>query len=225
MSVKTIKSFLPYLKTYRREIGIGIAALLITDLAGLAIPWLLKQFIDVLPQDPPSSLLAKYAGFLFLAAMVQAVSRYGWRKHLFGPSRKIEFDILNSLFRHMQSLDKTWFLRQRVGDLMSRGANDLRAVKDFLGLALLIMIDSGVVIIACVSLMLYIHPRLSLYSLLPLPFLSILFFKFIKTMGDRHLAIQEHLGKITSMVQENLAGSGYCMPSCRRKMKSANSRF
>ena len=72
MSVKTIKSFLPYLKTYRREIGIGILALLIADLAGLAIPWLLKQFIDVLPDKPSGALLAKYAGILFLVAMVQA---------------------------------------------------------------------------------------------------------------------------------------------------------
>ena len=206
MSVKTIKSFLPYLKTYRREIGLGILALLITDLAGLAIPWLLKQFIDVLPDKPSGALLAQYAGILFLVAMVQAVSRYGWRKRLFGSSRKMEFDILNNLFRHMQSLDKTWFLQQKVGDLMSRGANDLRAVKDFLGLALLIMIDSFVVIVACVGLMLYIHPRLTLYAMLPLPLLSILFFKFVKTMADRHRAIQEHLGKITSMVQENLAG-------------------
>ncbi|MGV7220087.1 MAG: ABC transporter ATP-binding protein [Nitrospinales bacterium] len=206
MFLKTIKSFIPYLANYRREIGIGIAALIITDLAGLIIPWLLKQFIDALPNDPTNSLLLKFAGFLFLAASVQAVSRFGWRKYLFGPSRKIEFDILNNLFRKMQSLDKTWYLRQKVGDLMSRGANDLRAVKDFLGLGFLIMIDSFLVIIACVTLMLYIHPRLTMYSLLPLPFLSILFFNFIKTMGDRHQAIQEHLGKITSMVQENLSG-------------------
>ncbi len=206
MFVKTIKSFLPYLKAYRTEIGIGIAALLVTDLAGLVIPWLLKQFIDLLPKNPSSALLAKYAGFLFLAALVQAVSRYSWRKYLFGPSRKIEFDILNRMFRCLQSLDRAWFLKQKVGDLMSRGANDLRAVKDFIGLGLLIMIDSAVVIAACVALMLYLNPLLTFYSLLPLPFLSILFFKFVKTIGKRHLAIQEHLGKITATVQENLAG-------------------
>lgn len=206
MFIEKIKSFLPYLKPYRREIGIGIAALLVTDLAGLVIPWLLKQFIDLLPKNPSSALLAKYAGFLFLAAMVQAASRYGWRKYLFGPSRKIEFDILNRMIRKLLSLDKTWFLKQKVGDLMSRGANDLRAVKDFMGLGALIMVDSTLVIIACVSLMLYLNPLLTFYSLLPLPFLSILFFNFIKKIGARHQAIQEHLGVITSKVQENLAG-------------------
>ena len=89
---------------------------------------------------------------------------------------------------------------------MSRATNDLRAVKDFLGLGLLVVLDAMVVIIAAVSLMITINPQLTFYALLPLPLLSILFFGFLKTIGIRHTAIQENLSKITSMVQENLAG-------------------
>ncbi len=204
--MKRILAFIPYLRAYRWEITIGIIALLATDLIGLVIPWLLKNFIDLLPQKPSGSELAWYAGLLFLAAIGQGVSRFGWRKYLFGPSRKIEVDILNKLFRHLQSLDKTFFQNQKVGDLMSRATNDLRAVKDFLGLGLLVVLDAVVVIVAAVGLMIYINPQLTFYALLPLPLLSILFFGFIKTIGVRHTAIQEHLAKITSMVQENLAG-------------------
>ncbi|MEE9498994.1 MAG: ABC transporter ATP-binding protein [Nitrospinaceae bacterium] len=204
--MKRIRAFIPYLRAYRWEITIGIIALLATDLIGLVIPWLLKNFIDLLPQKPSGSELAWYAGLLFLAAIGQGVSRFGWRKYLFGPSRKIEVDILNKLFRHLQSLDKTFFQNQKVGDLMSRATNDLRAVKDFLGLGLLVVLDAVVVIVAAVGLMIYINPQLTFYALLPLPLLSILFFGFIKTIGVRHTAIQEHLAKITSMVQENLSG-------------------
>lgn len=204
--MKRIKAFIPYLLAYRWEISIGIIALLATDLIGLAIPWILKNFIDLLPQKPSGSELVGYAGLLFLAAIGQGVSRFGWRKYLFGPSRKIEVDILNKLFRHLQSLDKTFFQNQKVGDLMSRATNDLRAVKDFLGLGLLVVLDAVVVIVAAVGLMITINPRLTMYALLPLPFLSILFFWFIKTIGARHTAIQENLSRITSMVQENLAG-------------------
>jgi len=89
---------------------------------------------------------------------------------------------------------------------MSRATNDLRAVKDFLGLGLLVVLDAVVVIVAAVGLMITINPQLTFYALLPLPLLSILFFGFIKTIGARHTAIQENLAKITSMVQENLAG-------------------
>ncbi len=204
--MKRIQAFIPYLLAYRWEISIGIVALMATDLIGLASPWLLKNFIDLLPQKPSGSELAWYAGLLFLVAVGQGVGRFGWRKYLFGPSRKIEVDILNQLFRHLQSLDKTFFQKQKIGDLMSRATNDLRAVKDFLGLGLLVVLDAAVVIIAAVALMITISPELTFYALLPLPLLSILFFGFIKTIGVRHTAIQEHLAKITSMVQENLAG-------------------
>ncbi len=204
--MKRIQAFIPYLLAYRWEISIGIVALMATDLIGLAIPWLLKNFIDLLPQKPSDYQLSLFAGLLFLAAIGQGVSRFGWRKYLFGPSRKIEVDILNQLFRHLQTLDKTFFQNQKVGDLMSRATNDLRAVKDFLGLGLLVVLDAVVVIVAAVALMITISPELTFYALLPLPLLSFLFFGFIKTIGVRHTAIQEHLAKITSMVQENLAG-------------------
>jgi ATP-binding cassette, subfamily B, multidrug efflux pump len=204
--MKRLQAFIPYLHAYRWEMTIGIIALLATDFIALVIPWLLKNFIDLLPQKPSGSELAWYAGMLFLAAIGQGVSRFGWRKYLFGPSRKIEVDILNKLFQHLQTLDKTFFQNQKVGDLMSRATNDLRAVKDFLGLGLLVVLDAVVVIIAAVGLMIAINPQLTFYALLPLPLLSILFFGFIKTIGVRHTAIQENLAKITSMVQENLAG-------------------
>ena len=204
--MKRIRAFIPYLKAYRWEMTIGIIALLATDFIGLVIPWILKNFIDLLPHKPSGSQLGWYAGLLFLAAVGQGVSRFGWRKYLFGPSRKVEVDILNKLFRHLQTLDKTFFQKQKVGDLMSRATNDLRAVKDFLGLGLLVVLDAVVVIIAAVGLMITINPELTFYALIPLPLLSVLFFGFIKTIGARHTAIQENLAKITSMVQENLAG-------------------
>ena len=89
---------------------------------------------------------------------------------------------------------------------MSRATNDLRAVRDFVGLGLLILVDCIVVILSCVGLMLWINPSLTLVVLIPLPILSILFFKFLPEIGRRHEAVQEHLAKITTHVQENLAG-------------------
>ena len=206
MIFKRIKPYLPYMHKYRREITIGITALLMADLAGLVIPWLLKMVVDALPNNPSSSDLAAFGGMLFAVAIVQAMSRFGWRKFLFGPSRKVEFDISNNLFSHFMLLDRAWFLKQKIGDLMSRATNDLRAVRDFVGLGLLILVDCMVVILSCVGLMLWINPSLTLVVLIPLPILSILFFKFLPEIGRRHEAVQEHLAKITTHVQENLAG-------------------
>jgi ATP-binding cassette subfamily B protein len=206
MILPNFKPFFPYIKRYRREIIIGLIALLVTDLTGLAIPWLLKNFIDLLPEDPSQSLLIRYSALLFLFASIQAVSRFGWRHYMFGTSRRVEFDILNSLFARFLKLDKNYFQQQKIGDLMSRATNDIRAVRDFVGLGLLIMVDSLVVIIACVILMAYLHPKLMMVVMIPLPLVSVLFFKFIKEIGKRHEIVQEHLSRITTHVQENLAG-------------------
>lgn len=191
---------------YKREMAIGMTALLMTDLAGLVIPWLLKEFVDLLPKDPGRFVLFKYAGLLFLTSVFMAFGRYGWRKYMFGPSRKAEFDILNKLFGHFLTLDKFYFQGQKTGDLISRATNDLRSVRDFIGLGLLVLVDATVVIIACVSLMAWINPSLTMMVMLPLPLVSILFFKFIKEISKRHQAVQEHLAKMTACVQENLAG-------------------
>ncbi len=206
MFATRLKPLLPFIARHKREMLIGIFALLVTDVAGLVIPWLLKVIVDLLPGRPSQATLVFYAGLLFAAALVQAAARYGWRKYLFGPSRKVEFDLLNKLFSHLLTQDTLYFQDRQVGDLMSRATNDLRAVRDFVGLGFLILVDSTVVIVCSVALMLFIHPALTLAVLVPLPFLSLLVFGFIREIGRRHEAVQAHLAKITARVQENLAG-------------------
>ena len=79
MILANFKPFFPYIKRYRREITIGLIALLAADLTGLVIPWLLKEFIDLLPENPSQSLLIRYSALLFFVACIQAVSRFGWQ--------------------------------------------------------------------------------------------------------------------------------------------------
>jgi ATP-binding cassette, subfamily B, multidrug efflux pump len=204
--LENLKSFWPYISKYRRELLLGIAALIITDSMTLTVPWLIKEFIDVLPEKPSSTLLLKYVFFLFMVSLVLVVGRYGWRMYMFGPSRKIEFDILNRLFSHLLFLDRTWYQKQNTGDIMSRATNDLRAVREFFGLGVLILIDAVFIIITAVGMMSWVNFDLATKVLLPLPFISFLFFYFVKEIGKRHKAVQEHLAKITGQVQENLAG-------------------
>ena len=88
MIPEKIKPFLPFMAKYKREMAIGMAALLTTDITALVIPWLLKEFIDLLPEDPSRSHLLKYAGLLFLTSAVLAVVRLDFpvRDFLLGPA-------------------------------------------------------------------------------------------------------------------------------------------
>jgi ATP-binding cassette, subfamily B, multidrug efflux pump len=204
--LNNFKIFWPYISKYKRELVIGIVALIITDSMTLVVPWLIKEFIDVLPNKPPSEVLLEYTFFLLFIILFLVVGRYGWRMYMFGPSRKIEFDILNQLFGHFLKLDRAWYLKQNIGDIMSRATNDLRAVREFVGLGVLILIDAVFVIITAVGMMCWINFDLAIRVLLPLPVISFLFFYFVKKIGKRHKAVQEHLALITRHVQENLSG-------------------
>ncbi len=204
--MNNLKSFLPYVSKYRRELLLGILALIITDAMTLVVPWLIKDFIDIISVKPEKAQILKYVLLLFLISLGLMGGRYWWRKYMFGLSRKIEFDILNDLFQHLLSLDRLWYQKQKTGDLMSRATNDLRAVREFFGLGILILIDAVFVIIMAVIMMSFINFDLALKVFIPLPFISILFFCFVREIGKRHKEVQEHLAKITERVQENLSG-------------------
>ena len=204
--MNNLKAFFPYVQKYRREFLLGIFSLIVADCMTLVVPLLIKEFIDILPQKPAIESLLNYVLYLFFISLVLVVGRYGWRKYMFGLSRKIEFDILNDLFSHLLSLDRLWYQKQKTGDLMSRATNDLRAVREFFGLGILILIDAVFVIVMAVTMMVWINFELTLNVFIPLPVVSILFFSFVKEIRKRHEAVQEHLSKITEHVQENLSG-------------------
>ena len=204
--MNNLKSFLPYVSKYRREFLLGILALIVTDAMTLVVPWLIKEFIDIISGKPAKEQILKYVLLLFLISLGLMGGRYGWRKYMFGLSRKIEFDILNDLFKHLLGLDRLWYQKQKTGDLMSRATNDLRAVREFFGLGVLILIDAVFVIIMAVVMMSFINVDLALKVFIPLPFISVLFFCFVREIGKRHKEVQEHLAKITERVQENLSG-------------------
>jgi ATP-binding cassette, subfamily B, multidrug efflux pump len=206
MIISQLKIFVSYLKAYRNEMLVGMVALILTDIIGLSIPWILKQFIDKLPSKPSNEELLVFAGLLGLAATFQGLFRFGWRKYIFGPSRKVEFDIVNDLFGHFLKLDSSFYQKLKIGDLLSRATNDIRSVRDFLGLGLLVLADCFVVIISCFALMIYISPKLTLMAFLPLPLISILFYLYTKKISEGHRIVQEELANISDIVQENLSG-------------------
>jgi ATP-binding cassette subfamily B multidrug efflux pump len=206
MLISQLKIFISYLKAYRKEMLVGMVALILTDVVGLSIPWILKQFIDKLPSKPSNEELLVFAGLLGLAATFQGLFRFGWRKYIFGPSRKVEFDIVNDLFGHFLKLDSSFYQKLKIGDLLSRATNDIRSVRDFLGLGLLVLADCFVVIISCFVLMIYISPKLTLMAFLPLPLISILFYLYTKKISEGHRIVQEELANISDIVQENLSG-------------------
>ena len=197
---------LGYLKDHRRLIIGGLFALVVTDILGLVPPWLIKDAIDALPGLSSRVKLLPYLGAIILVAGGQAVFRFAWRRSLLGVARRAEYRLRNDLFRHLQGLDRGFFLTHPVGDLMSRCTNDLTAIQELIAYSGLLIVDSCITIGTCLVLMVVIDPLLTLACMIPMPLLSISFFYFGRRVRTKSVEVQETLANLTQVVQETVVG-------------------
>ena len=181
--------------------------MVVTDVCGLAIPWLTKDALDTFLADERREIaLWKYPAMIVAAACFQGIFRYFWRTRIFGFSRNIECDFRNAIFAHLQRLPLTYFQHTKTGDLMSRLTNDMVSFREMLGVGAMAAIDAVIVISTSLILMVVIDPWLTLWSLLPLPGITALVLAFGNRIFDRYRDVQQHLSTVSTFVQENLAG-------------------
>jgi len=192
---------------YRRLLILGVLSLIATDLAGIALPWLIKGGIDtsLSPSDGARSLI--YYPLLILgAAALQGFFRYCWRINIHGFSRRCEADLRDRVFAHLQKLPLSYFQYTKTGDLMSRLTNDIHAVRELLGFGSLAIVDAVVVILFSLTLMITINPWLTLWSMMAMPLIPIVVRYFGRQIFRVSHDTQEQLSALSAYVLENLSG-------------------
>ena len=162
--------------------------------------------MDDLYRGVTSEKLGRYALILLGIALAAGIFRFGMRRSVIGISRHIEYDLRNRLFAHLQRLPLPYFQRQRTGEIMSRATNDLAAVRMMVGPGLMQLVNTVVVAAVAIGSMIAISPRLTLYSLLPLPLVSFSVAYFGDRIHRRFERIQAEFAALSARVQENLAG-------------------
>jgi ATP-binding cassette, subfamily B, multidrug efflux pump len=166
----------------------------------------LRLAVDDLYKGVTAAKLGRYAVILFAIAVAGGFFKY-WMRHLvIGVSRHVEYDLRNELFARLQSLPLSYFQTHRTGEILSRATNDMSALRLMLGPGLMYLVNTAAVGVAAVGFMLAISPRLTMYSLMPLPLVSLTVWFFGDRIHRRFEAIQEHFAIISAKVQENLSG-------------------
>jgi len=204
--VQVLRRLLPYLARYRYGLAWGAVCVALANLVALTQPQVLRVAVDDLYRGVTSEKLGRYALIIFAIAIIAGVFKFLMREWMLGISRRIEFDLRNDLFGHLQSLSVDYFQRTRTGEIMSRATNDLAAVRELLGPGIMYLLNTAIVGLTCVVLMLRISPRLTLLTLLPLPLVSIAAQFFGDRIHRRFEVIQEIFAQISARVQENLSG-------------------
>ena len=200
------RRLLPFLTRYRRKFSFGLLFVVITTSIQLLPPWVMKYAVDDLTAGVTTSKLVRYALIVFLIACVGAIFRFLMRRVIIGASREIEYDIRNAFFARLQQMPLAYYQGRRTGDLMSRATNDLNAVRMMIGPAVMYSANTILVFVVAIIMMLTIDVRLTLFALVPLPFVSISVRYFGRVIHERFEVIQAQLAELSAMVQENLAG-------------------
>jgi ATP-binding cassette, subfamily B, multidrug efflux pump len=207
MFPKRLRPLLPYVKRYRWGYISGALCVFLTNGIWVLFPLVLGRATDDLHAGGTRHRLLLYAGVLLAIALFKGIFQFWTRWIVIGVSRDIEFDLRNDLFEHLEKLSYSYYQRNRTGDIMARATNDLNAVRNLLGPAIMYTANTVVLTAGALAFMIGISPRLTLYTFLPLPATSIVIQYFGRQIHDRFERIQAMFSEISARAQENFSGA------------------
>lgn len=147
-----------------------------------------------------------FGGLVLVFALSMGVFMFFMRWTLIVMSRLIEYDLRKAVYDHYQRLDSAFYRRNSTGDLMSRITEDISKVRMYLGPAILYTINLVFLFILVIQAMVSVDPTLTMYSLLPLPVLSISIYYVSELINRKSAKIQGQLSALTAMAQEVYSG-------------------
>lgn len=161
---------------------------------------------NVIITEETTRVLLIFAGTVIGLAILQGVMMYFMRQTIIVMSRLIEYDLRTEIYDHLQNLDLAYFKRNKTGDIMSRITEDVNKVRMYLGPCLLYGINLLSLFTLAIYAMFSVNTKLTLFTLLPLPFLSISIYWVSKRINKKSTEIQTQLGVLTSDAQEVYSG-------------------
>ena len=213
--MKELKYLNKFFFKYRNRIVIGVLITIIARIFALVAPNLIgdsitlieKYFLleEISRENLEKNLLHNIL-LIIGSALTAAVFTFLMRQTLINMSRFIEFDLKNVIYSKYQELDQTFYKVNRTGDLMNRISEDVSKVRMYVGPALMYTINTATLFVIIISYMISVSPSLTMYTIIPLPFLSYLIFKLSKHINIKSKSVQESLSKLTTFTQESFSG-------------------
>ena len=173
-----------------------------------AIALIIENYRNGVAQDGNvSGELVRYGLYIIGAAVLQGIFMYFMRQTIVVMSRHIEYDLKNTVFTHYQRLTQRFYKNNSTGDLMNRISEDVSKVRMYVGPAIMYALNTGFTIILVISIMISVSPKLTLLTLVPLPFLAFLVYRVANLIHTRSRKVQEQLSELSTFTQESFSGA------------------
>jgi len=201
-----------YLRPYWNDLAIGTVALLLANMLGTYIPWLIRVTVDDLSADLSKIKTIDSQSLMYYAGLIIGLSSLMWgirmvsRVWIFGIGRKIEYSLKQQIFEHLLKLPPSYFASNSAGETISIVTSDVENIRRLMGFALLSIINSVFVYSLTLPAMILIDPMLTLLSISVYPIMLVIVQSFSGQLRDEQLEVQEELSNVSSLLQEDLNG-------------------
>lgn len=202
-----VRFMLSYVGNHKVSVAAGVFVLMVVDLFQLIIPRVVQRVIDMLgEQSFSNSLVLRNTLLIVGLALGMVVLRFFWRLFIIGSARKIEKEVREDMFTHLQGLDFTYFNKSKTGSIMALMVNDVNAIRMATGPSFIALTDAVFMGTLSLFFMLTINVRLTIFAVLPLPGILFMIARFGPLIQRRFKAVQETFAEISSVAQEAFSG-------------------
>ena len=213
--MKELQHLNKYFYKYRFRLLLGIVITIIARIFLLFTPRFIRESINVV-DDYRKGIVTDIAivksellvNILWIigAALIAGIFTFLMRQTIINVSRYIEFDLKNEVYKQYQRLSLNFYKKNRTGDLMNRITEDVSAVRMYAGPAIMYTINTITLFVIALIYMFQEAPKLTLYTIIPLPILSLAIYKLSKEIHKRSTVVQEYLSKLSTFTQESFSG-------------------
>jgi ATP-binding cassette subfamily B multidrug efflux pump len=213
--LKALKYINKYFAKYKWRLLIGILITILSKLLALKVPQIVGDSLNIVEdyQNGKITDIKAVEHELFMnvlliigVAILAGFFTFLMRQTIIVTSRLIEFDLKNEIYQQYQRLSLNFYKKNRTGDLMNRISEDVSKVRMYVGPAVMYSMNIIVLLAVGFTQMINIDVKLTMYTLLPFPILSILIFTLSKVIHKRSSIVQEYLSKLTTFNQEFFSG-------------------
>lgn len=213
--MKELQYLNKYFIKYKYRFLLGIVITIAAQIFSLFTPKLISKSIKIIEEATKESVFEKSIvksellqifGLILLTTLISGFLTFLMRQTLIVMSRHVEFDLKNEVFKQYERLSQNFYKQNRTGDLMNRISEDVGKVRMYVGPAVMYTINTFIRFTIVIIYMYNVSPKLTLYTLLPLPFLSYCIYKLSTEINKRSTIYQQNLSLLSTFTQEIFSG-------------------
>ncbi|HEX5503708.1 MAG TPA: ABC transporter ATP-binding protein [Thermomicrobiales bacterium] len=203
---KALRRALAYLKTYWRDTAGALTALVFVTVANLVSPQLIRVAIDDgIASHRTAAIVGATVGLVAVAAL------RGLFNFLQGylaerASQGVAYDLRDALFAKIQRLSFSYYDQVQTGQLLTRVTNDVEQIRTFAGAGVIQLCNAVIMLVGSAVLLFLLNWKLTLAALTIVPAIVLILATFIRRVGPLFVQVQQTLGQLNTVLQEDLTG-------------------